>query len=354
MATGDIRVGTIRRLDPPTADEARRANVPFLIVQLHDDSTGKLDMAAPHAFALAEILEELHRDNRPVYLEINRDTGVIQQILLPRVVEVTGIANEAVGDKREIGLRRSCTKSFIRTTNPNYEALLSAINKARATYAAVLVTEAIDGGEILDVRLTTSPPVCAPVVVASAPPTPPAAIGPVEVRLAFAIVREASCAGRHPSHNCIPFLYPDNGCWARAHAMCRMLISAGFTPNKIWLNGDLRVDTPNCPTCVVSWDFHVAPTLLVDHGSGAELYVLDPSLFHHPVPQATWIEVQHDPSAEIHYTDASIYYRDQDADVLETDPHFVCTKNDLISFRLLLALRSASSGPPPYANCLCS
>jgi hypothetical protein len=351
MAKGEVRVDTISRLEPPTAEAARKANVRFLTVELHDGSTCRLDMAFPHSFTLAKILEVLHGANQPVYFDIEPDTRIIQDILFPRAVQVTDIAGAADGDKLVIGLRRSSARSFIRTTNPAFATLLSALTQANNNASTVLVTDASEGGEILDVRPAPMPQGCTPVGVASAPATQKYAVGPDEAREAFRIGLMATCDPLCPWGSCIPFLFPDNGCWARAHEMCRLLTSAGFTPNKIWLDGNLCVKTRNSPACEVCWPFHVAPTLLVDDGNGGELYVLDPALFEHPVPQDTWIEVQRDPNAQAFFTDATVYYRDPGVGALFTDPESVCTNNDLITFRCALARRAVCKGPPPYANC---
>jgi hypothetical protein len=42
---------------------------------------------------------------------------------------------------------------------------------------------------------------------------------------------------------CIPFMFPDDGCWGRAHEMCRLMIAVGEQPNKIWIQGNLNVAT---------------------------------------------------------------------------------------------------------------
>lgn len=36
---------------------------------------------------------------------------------------------------------------------------------------------------------------------------------------------------------CIPFLYPDDGCWGRAHELCRLMLAAGESPRKVWIYG---------------------------------------------------------------------------------------------------------------------
>ena len=36
---------------------------------------------------------------------------------------------------------------------------------------------------------------------------------------------------------CIPFMYPDDGCWGRAHEMCRLMVVMGEKPEKVWIDG---------------------------------------------------------------------------------------------------------------------
>ncbi|HKH47559.1 MAG TPA: protein-glutamine glutaminase family protein [Thermoanaerobaculia bacterium] len=94
----------------------------------------------------------------------------------------------------------------------------------------------------------------------------------------------------------IPFQYPLNGCWARAHEMCR-LIERHFDGDpqqdvvaKIWNQGQLIVPTDNSPDCRVEWSYHVAPVVRV----GEELLVLDPALFERPVSVESWRQRQSD------------------------------------------------------------
>ena len=147
---------------------------------------------------------------------------------------------------------------------------------------------------------------------------------------------------------CIPFLYPDDGCWGRAHEMCRLMIADGASPEKVWITGSLHVNSRNKPDCNVYWGWHVAPTLQVSSGGSPQTYVIDPSLFNEPVTQATWKSVQGDPSASLYPSSASIFYYWGS----ETDPTNSKTNAVLTTYRNKLKLRCATSaGPPPYPNC---
>lgn len=150
---------------------------------------------------------------------------------------------------------------------------------------------------------------------------------------------------------CVPFLYPDDGCWAWSHEMCRLLIGMGLSPRKVWIDcsagGRLHVSTKNNPNCFVKWGWHVAPTLCVRGTSilHAERMVIDPSLFGGPVSRSTWKGVQGDPGATLTDTDASVFWHGGG-----TDPTYSASNAILAQYRLALQNRANQFGPPPYAN----
>jgi hypothetical protein len=163
----------------------------------------------------------------------------------------------------------------------------------------------------------------------------------------FDAMKATSCDPLAVPPPCIPFLYPDDGCWGRAHEMCRLMIALGLKPNKVWIQGRLHTPTKNNPNCAVEWGWHVAPTLCV-RGPGLFAHqdlVIDPSLFTTPVTKAVWKGVQGDPNATLTDSDASDYLWGQ------TDPTYTLTNQVLANYRLQLQLRSQQVGPPPYANC---
>jgi hypothetical protein len=165
----------------------------------------------------------------------------------------------------------------------------------------------------------------------------------------FALCNSRICCPCSTPGACIPFLFPDDGCWARAHEMCRLMIADGAAPEKVWIQGGLRVNSSNKPNCIVQWYWHVAPTLQVDIGGTAQIYVIDPSLFNEAVPLATWKGIQGNPSATLTHTSATQYGLGGG-----TDPTYSQTNIDLNRFRIDLRLRSliGFDGPPPYTNCM--
>lgn len=71
------------------------------------------------------------------------------------------------------------------------------------------------------------------------------------------------------------WLYPDDGCFARAALANRNLFRWFHpVPNKVFAFGNLRVKTSNSPRGAVGWWYHVAPIVEVKKVK----YVLDPAI----------------------------------------------------------------------------
>jgi hypothetical protein len=83
----------------------------------------------------------------------------------------------------------------------------------------------------------------------------------------------------------IPYGYPMDGCYARAHKIVRILEDQGIIAGKAFLEGELYIDTKFGE---VAWGYHVAPVIMVKKGNIVSPYVFDPSLFSKPVPFDEW------------------------------------------------------------------
>jgi hypothetical protein len=83
----------------------------------------------------------------------------------------------------------------------------------------------------------------------------------------------------------IPFAYPMDGCYARAHKIVRILEDKGIIAGKAFLEGELYIDTKYGE---VGWGYHVAPVIFVKKGNTIVPYVIDPSLFLKAVPYEEW------------------------------------------------------------------
>jgi hypothetical protein len=168
----------------------------------------------------------------------------------------------------------------------------------------------------------------------------------------FNALNTLSCAPLTVPPPCIPFRYPDDGCWGRAHEMCRLMKGMSVPVRKVWIEGWLGPKTRNHPSCEVHWGWHVAPTVRVRRKFWLLLFtathVIDPALFTSPVLQSTWQDVQNDPNSTLTPSGSRIFYLWGSI----TDDDNSQTEGVLATYRSLLQARSLSSvGPPPYAHC---
>lgn len=91
----------------------------------------------------------------------------------------------------------------------------------------------------------------------------------------------------------IAFGYKRDGCYARAHIMCRRLVEMGLSASKAWAfegKKSLRFVSPEGNK--THWCYHVAAALSVQMpGGGIQDVVLDPSLFDGPVSLKEWGDI---------------------------------------------------------------
>jgi hypothetical protein len=225
------------------------------------------------------------------------------------------------------------------------------LRTAKEQSTTILVTETQDGHQIIDVRPLIE---SAGTEGGTAPKDQSTqgtstSVTPQRAQQLFDLVNNKNCAPATAPMPCIPFMYPRDGCWARAHEMCRLMIQDGVQPEKVWINGGLHPASVNIHSCEVTWGWHVAPTLSVSVGNTTEVQVIDPSMFSTPVPLSVWVYAQKDPSASVVTTDATVYRRRGTYN--EYDPDYSKTKQDLQTYRDALKLETAKFGPPPYSTC---
>ncbi|MBC7428690.1 MAG: hypothetical protein H7336_08780 [Bacteriovorax sp.] len=83
----------------------------------------------------------------------------------------------------------------------------------------------------------------------------------------------------------IPFNYPLDGCYARAHKMAMNMDDMGIISGKAFIEGDLYVNTK---LGEVGWSYHVASIVIVKKNGKMIPTVIDPALFNHPVSYNEW------------------------------------------------------------------
>ncbi|AHG88081.1 hypothetical protein J421_0544 [Gemmatirosa kalamazoonensis] len=345
-------------------------------VELQGGRRARLDATRENA-ALARVLEGLGARRRPVYLEVDPAGDTVRRVLLPVVSRVEAV--RALDDGGlEVRLEVAQARLAIRRDAPDAAEMERLVLDAEQTGRVLLVT-ADEAQNVVDVRVFTPDPE-GPVPPfpgdAEPPPRVPWALEPLRwlvdflrdlwywlwpwrwwrgciskarAQQVFDAMAATTCDPLTVPPPCIPFLYPDDGCWARAHEMCRLMLGMHLTPRKVWIDGSLHTPTKNNPSCFVNWGWHVAPTLCV-RGPGffrRRRMVIDPALFTAPVTEATWKSVQGDPNATLTDTDWTQFWHGGGPD----DAAYTNTNYYLDVYRDALQLRAAQQGTPPYANC---
>jgi hypothetical protein len=177
-------------------------------------------------------------------------------------------------------------------------------------------------------------------------------IDPSRVQGLFDSLAPATCPLPEAKEDCVPYLFPDNGCWVRAHLICIHLrekhkVEAG----KVWVFGNLETATPHHKTGRVKWEMHVAPVVRVGNGPG-DLRVLDPSVFCGPASVASWERAVVKFKTGLNYTYAKIYSQFDPCDMAEEENGEL--QRNLKYFHACLVSRGKGKKiPPPYFSELC-
>jgi hypothetical protein len=299
--------------------------------------------------ASGAILKHARQYNLPVHVELRPGTDEIVNVRLPFVGIVTKIDPTKSGDI-EIQFAPSHAYHYLKKVNPGFQRLREALESAKNEQASVFVTETLEEG-IIDVR-----PAAGPFGLAWSDhkllrkrEAEALALTLSQAQGGFEQMVKQSCSTVSPSAPlCIPFLYPRDGCYARAHQMCKLL--APLQPTKAWNYGKLRVATSNDPSCAVTWVYHVAPVLNVQVGGTVVPHVIDPAIFSEIVPLQRWRQTQGDQGSVLVSTEAQVYYRDPDGRTM-LDPIFQDTESRLHYFQGELLSQIHQYGPMPYLQC---
>jgi len=361
----------------PNAIVSSVVQVEGAAIQLGNERRVRLDLERPGMRGLLPVLEGLRKMRQPAYLEIDPATSAITRLLIPYVTQVAEL--RAIDAGLEVRLSNSHAGHVLRRAGPDFGEFERTLGEALRDGRVLIVTDD-DAHDIVDVRPFTPGP------DGDLPPLPPfpepqparwpwpirwllelwrwplwpwwwfkfRCVSSLRAQQVFDAMAATTCNPLAVPPPCIPFMYPDDGCWGRAHEMCRLMLGMGVRPQKVWINAVgplLKANTRNHPQCFVQWSWHVAPTICVRRRRfvfpWSEQQVIDPSLFTTPVSKATWKGVQNNPNATLTDTDWTFFRQSG-----ETDPTFSKTDGVLATYRLQLQLRSQSpAGPPPYAYC---
>jgi hypothetical protein len=114
-----------------------------------------LNLADYRSRLWAQVLQNLYQARQPAYVEIDRDTGVITELLQPRRFTVSQIRR--IEEGLEVDLLVSHGRHYLSRRNPDFEELRAALENARRRGTAVFVTETLNEHEIIHVQPAEQP-----------------------------------------------------------------------------------------------------------------------------------------------------------------------------------------------------
>lgn len=303
---------------------------------------------------LIPLLESAQQDGERMFVKAN--DGKLEKVRPTISGHVLAIEETGAGDF-EIEISNSHAVHVLRREEPRFEELAETLRSAEKQAYPV---EIVNARGIVEVRRLSQKSVLTEEV---GPPTggdlltetwaDKAEVDVESVKKAFEAIVGLSCDVSHVNSTCIPFLYPTDYCWSRAHAMARILVQEfGITPAKAWTRGRLRAATRNDHDCYVRWGWHVAPLVHVaaSGGGDAEAMVLDPSMFDEPVTLDVWVQAQGDDDAKVTTTDWQIYNYTRRGKAIR-DEDFRYVDGHLRKARRALLSEMEDYGAPPYAHC---
>lgn len=157
MADVTSVIDTIATMDEavPTELAARTrpaAGKRLIAIRFAGGNVGTLDASTSPGSVWASVLRNLHELGQPAYVEIDRATSLITQVLQPKLQPVGAIQPaENDGDMR-VEFLNSHAQHFLRRTHPHYAALLKLLREAQSKGFSVWVTDTLNTHEIIDVR----------------------------------------------------------------------------------------------------------------------------------------------------------------------------------------------------------
>ena len=275
-------------------------------VQFKSGQAGSLDLKDPLSAHRARRIDRQARAGKPVYIEIDQESNVITNVRIPQLYRIEQLNPDDYGNLL-IRLRPSSAIHLLLKSDPDFETMRDSLQEALVDGTERLITETRDDHEIIDVRKPENPSDESPGPQPSPPPDDPP-VSETRAGELFTRMKSWSCSPcdpdiELPGAECIPFLYPDDGCWIRAHIMCHLMRDGGpdlttnppETPAKIWIDfpPGTYIPTHNHPNCQVPWGWHVAPTLQVIQPGGNETWVVDPSVSPGPEFKNDWRDRQY-------------------------------------------------------------
>jgi hypothetical protein len=318
-----------------------------LIVHFKTGQTGRLDMKDPLSAHWANMIARQAQANQPVYVEVDEETGVITNVLIPQVITVERLETDERGNLL-VRMHQLSAKHAVLHSAPDFDAMRDSLQAALNDGSERLITSTRDDLEIIAVQIPPGNPSGSPEPPPPSAPDPP--VTPDRAIEIFNDMNSETCVPCNPSSTCIPFKYPDDGCWIRAHLMVYKMhsYSPPEDPEKIYIQGDLDPFVPNHPDCRLpwGWGWHIAPTLMVTLPGGNERRVIDPSLASAPISETEWENLNNSSYTPTVTILPWTVYNPRTSGSTATESQ---AQLDMQYYRDRLKERCLQYGPPPYS-----
>jgi hypothetical protein len=354
MAQRELFAGTIAEIAPSDP-----SGLPSQIAFRNGArATLPVDQPADELRTTLELLRSLDWPALVAVETTDANDRVIQWVDIPVVGRVEAITSHAEGHL--IKFDRSSTRHLLKTGTPGSDALFDLFSRSRNESRLLVVSadprthDIVNATEAEEIVYRDNPPMLPRAddepldedVLELLTPMPPAA--------ASQFVRQmdtvGSCGMPGSNANCVPFRYPDGGCFARAHRMCELLEHDGIVAGKIWIYGDaLAAQTADHPDCSVSWTWHVA--VVVKSAETGRPLVLDPALFDAAVEVSTFVNSLRDRSARVAITTMAPFIRGEDGRFIPEGAVRSRGIDETEAYLRIYRRRLATRRPPPPYQC---
>jgi hypothetical protein len=127
-----------------------------------------------------------------------------------------------------------------------------------------------------------------------------AELSPADVQRLFTVMAGLSFTDATGAQSPVPYHYPVDGCYARAHMMATVMTQAGISSQRVFATSTVpgqpltvaspfSADQPGGATPTTRWFYHVAPLVMVRTATGVAETVIDPSTQSGPVALDVWL-----------------------------------------------------------------
>jgi hypothetical protein len=134
-------------------------------------------------------------------------------------------------------------------------------------------------------------------------------VTPAEAQRIFTVMSQLTFTDARGGQSPVPYHYPVDGCYARAHMMAQVLTAAGFASERVFatnsMPGGLHIPNQFSEDQAVPpggqpetrWFYHVAPIINVRGPSGTQPMVIDPSTQPGPATVDAWVAAMGTPAS---------------------------------------------------------